>query len=742
MKKSFLAWIFALAMLLPACQAPADPSVSAPNSQSGSGSGPTDIIAPGGGSVNVGDKPACVHKDADNNEICDVCKESVIVTVDFLALNDLHGKFNDEEGSIGVDEMSTYFAQAKAKNPNTVLIASGDMWQGGGVSNITDGKIVTEWMNEMGFVSMSMGNHEYDWTRTKIEENAELANFPFLALNLYDEETNKRVEYCDASVMVEVGGVQIGVIGAIGDCESSIATDKREGLLFKTGAALTSLVKAEATALRANGADYIVYSLHGAYNDAGSPNEYSTTLSKGYVDLVFEAHTHQMYCEQDQYGVYHVQGGGYGSGLSQATVRINSVTGKPVGTTAKNISKSAYQSLDDHPIVARLMEKYADQIASVQEIIGYNDTARDRVALGQAVAQMYYKAGVEKWGTKYNGKTLIGGGGNLNIRAPGLLPKGTVKFGSLIDLLPFDNSLVLCEVKGSVLKSRFYDQTTATYPYYFYDAGFGKANIQDNETYCIVTDKWNSPYDANQLKEIELYDDVTYARHLLAEHIKKGGFGTMPEQTQGEFTSYSEIYATGNALEDNQVTTQTYRVCGQITEITTNYGTMTICWGEETLSVYSPNEYSTMTDKPEAGDFIILEGIIKKYKPSSGDAVVQMFKPNIISFQPLTTVKQAKEIGGELDAGESTADTYYILCEVKNVYNVTRGSMYVKDIGDTSDVEIHIYQLKDESGNAYGTLSNPPAAGDFIVVQAKLKHYQYSNGNTVIELSDATIYAM
>jgi glycosyltransferase involved in cell wall biosynthesis len=75
---------------------------------------------------------------------------------------------------------------------------------------------------------MTLGNHEYDWGEDYILENYELAEFPFLAINIYDNDTNKLVEYCQPSVMVEKSGVQIGIIGAIGDCYSSISADKVE----------------------------------------------------------------------------------------------------------------------------------------------------------------------------------------------------------------------------------------------------------------------------------------------------------------------------------------------------------------------------------------------------------------------------------------------------------------------------------------------------------------------------------
>ena len=134
----------------------------------------------------------------------------LIVYVDFYSINDLHGKFVDNDSQPGVDELTTYLKNAREKDDYAFFLSAGDMWQGGAESNITKGQIITDWMNELDFTSMTIGNHEFDWSSEYIKKNAEIAEFPFLAINIYDRQTNERVEYCDASVVVEAGGLQIG----------------------------------------------------------------------------------------------------------------------------------------------------------------------------------------------------------------------------------------------------------------------------------------------------------------------------------------------------------------------------------------------------------------------------------------------------------------------------------------------------------------------------------------------------
>ena len=224
------------------------------------------------------------HLDKNNDAYCDLCNEYVIVVIDFYVLNDLHGKFCDTDKQPGVDELGTYLKLMEDSDDNVVLMSSGDMWQGTSESNLTHGNMMTEWLNELGTVSMTFGNHEFDWNNSYIYENAELANYSFLAINIYDTATNTRATFATPSVVVERGGAKIGIIGAIGDCYSSISQDRVVGMEFKVGSALTSLVKAESERLRALGCDMIIYSIHdGLDSGEGDGQVSSSTFSRYYA---------------------------------------------------------------------------------------------------------------------------------------------------------------------------------------------------------------------------------------------------------------------------------------------------------------------------------------------------------------------------------------------------------------------------------------------------------------------------
>ncbi len=471
------------------------------------------------------------HADEDNNNLCDNCGLSVLVYVDFYSVNDLHGKIVDNDSQPGVDELTTYIKKARNRDDHMVLISAGDMWQGSAESNLTKGKLTTEWMNELGFVAMSLGNHEYDWGGQYIEANADLADFPFLAINVFDRDTNQRVEYCQPSVVVEAGELQVGIIGAIGDCYSSISADKVSDVYFKVGNELTDLVKTESDRLRNEGVDCIVYVLHDGYGQSGDNDKisssklasyYDVELSDGYVDVVFEAHTHQSYVLQDEYGVYHLQNGGDNSnGISHVELAINSVNGNVKTNLARHVSNSSYESLASDTIVENLLEKYADELKPAYEVLGSNSYERKSNYLKQLVANMYLEAGLERWGAEYD---IVLGGGFISVRSPYNLNAGDVNYAQLQTLLPFDNELVLCSIKGSDLLSKFIGTSNSNYYIAYSEYGKNvKNDIDSNATYYIITDTYSSLYGPNRLTEVARFDSGVYARDLVAEYIKNGG---------------------------------------------------------------------------------------------------------------------------------------------------------------------------------------------------------------------------
>ena len=439
-----------------------------------------------------------------------------VVNLEIYAFNDFHGNVIDSDTGVGLSR-TTALLKSKSLKGNTIFISQGDMWQGSAESNITRGALVTDWMNQNGFVSMTLGNHEFDWGEQPIIDASLQAEFPFLAINVYNRTTNQPVTYCQPSVIVEKNGAKIGIIGAIGDCYSSISASRVRDIYFKVGDELTTLVKNEAKKLKEAGCDMVIYSLH------DDDSAYDVSLSGEYVDLVLEGHTHQNYVRTDSKGIYHIQGGGYNKTIPYINFDLNIKTNKISVKETNAIYTKNYSRLIKDEETEALFAKYDSLIGQVREPLGTNAERRDSDYLRQLVADLYLEKGEEKWGTSYN---LFLGGGYVSCRSPYYLPKGEVSYADIYNLFPFDNDLVLCSVSGYYLSKQFV--FTENENYFVSYTSYGETNqerIDNNTIYFIVTDTYSSDYAPNNLTVIAKYsEEGYYARDMLKEYLIEGGF--------------------------------------------------------------------------------------------------------------------------------------------------------------------------------------------------------------------------
>ena len=438
-----------------------------------------------------------------------------IVNIELFALNDFHGNVQDSDTGLGISRTSTLLKSYPTNINNALYISQGDMWQGSAESNMTRGQLVNDWMGQLNFTSMTLGNHEFDWNSSFVRTNAGLAKFPYLGINVYDHATNQRVDYADASTTIEKNGAKIGIIGAIGDCYSSISASNVQDIYFKAGDELTNLVKNEAIRLRQQEqCDFIIYSLH------EDDENYNIELSN-YVDLVLEGHTHQNYVKTDSKGIYHIQSAGYNKTINYINIDINTTKDTFVINRTKSIYTNDYISYSKDAEAESLFTKYADVISGSTEVLGYNASYRNSTYLRQLVADLYLEYGQQKWGSSYN---IFLGGGYISCRSPYKLERGDVTYADLYTLFPFDNDLVLCSTTGYYLNKQFVN--TENENYYISYTTYGnnnKNNINNNTTYYLIADTYSSDYAANHLTVIDRYStDGFYARDMLAQYIRDG----------------------------------------------------------------------------------------------------------------------------------------------------------------------------------------------------------------------------
>jgi 5'-nucleotidase len=257
------------------------------------------------------------------------------ITLSIVGTNDLHGRlFTDEQGRGGLPVLGGYvdnLRAARAADGGAVLVLdAGDTFQGGIESNLSEGLMVVDAYNAIGYTALAVGNHDFDYgsvdprgplaewlpqqvhnppradMQGALKAAAARARFPFLAANIVDHATGTPVRWPNVapSAIVDAAGVRVGLIGMI------TATGLRQTLAAHVeGLAtlpLAPTVVAEARALRERGADIVVLATHagGWCGETADPHDLSSCdddaeifrlvreLPRGTLQAIVAGHTH------------------------------------------------------------------------------------------------------------------------------------------------------------------------------------------------------------------------------------------------------------------------------------------------------------------------------------------------------------------------------------------------------------------------------------------------------------------
>lgn len=296
--------------------------------------------------------------------------------IDLYSVNDFHGSFLENGSEIGMSKLGAFLKDQK--DNDAIILSAGDMWQGGVESNLTQGKIVVDAMNEIGFDAMTVGNHEFDWGLDVLEENINLMDFPMLAANGYEKETNTRFSFFKPYTIVEKNGVKVGIIGTGAESlPTDITYSVSKYLDFKEQIPIIKLYSDELKI--EHDCDAVILLAHdgGCYNYEGDPYLYeevcevSSLSNETYVDAIFLGHDHD-----EKSGKYkdipYAEGGSNGEYVSHIVLNFEKVGDdyQIVKSDVETISTAYSGRFDkEDDSITALLDKYADELAQADRVI-------------------------------------------------------------------------------------------------------------------------------------------------------------------------------------------------------------------------------------------------------------------------------------------------------------------------------------------------------------------------------------
>ena len=461
----------------------------------------------------------------------EIASEGDDVFFDFYEVSDFHGAVNydAEDKTIGLAKMADYFSKKREDNPGgTVVLSSGDMFQGSAESNLTRGYMVNYAMNVMGFEAMTLGNHEFDWSIDWLKKNHDLSvedyKIPYLGANIYDKATNDILDFLVPSTIITRKDYKIGIVGTMGDgSSSSIMKSLVENLEFKPE---FDIAKKEAKRLKEEeDCDIVVWSSH---RDVNELSQLGLAKTNG-IDVVFGGHTHENNPsdgESTTYidGIPFLETKNYGKGIAHARVTLDKTTKEIKEVFGEcDIEPYAYAGLEENLMVQKIMNAYNEKIEPIKsEVIGRTDAELDvsnNFTLTDLCVDTMSLVG-KKWAKENGDVKILAAFHNANGGIRANIPAGDISFGSVYKSFPFDNEVVVVKVAGKKLKSFFNQGNMGMWR----DTSvITKLTDLDalEEVYFVTTDFW--AMNAFKLKENDLIRTNIICRDAIAARIKAHG---------------------------------------------------------------------------------------------------------------------------------------------------------------------------------------------------------------------------
>lgn len=113
-----------------------------------------------------------------------------------LHTNDLHGQVLPKGERGGLVALGRRIREqrdrARVAGDAVLLLDAGDLFKGTPEGDLSDGQVVIEWMNHLGYDAVAVGNHDFDHGLEVTAKLAEAADFPLLAANLREVQGGQR----------------------------------------------------------------------------------------------------------------------------------------------------------------------------------------------------------------------------------------------------------------------------------------------------------------------------------------------------------------------------------------------------------------------------------------------------------------------------------------------------------------------------------------------------------------------
>jgi len=437
-------------------------------------------------------------------------------TVNIIHINDHHSHVESETYKLsfdgvetkvqlgGLPRVATKIKQLRSTLKNPLVLHAGDALQGTIFYTLYKGDVDVALMNMIGFDAFELGNHEFDDGETILAKFIKQANFPVIAANIDASQNHEIAGLFKPYLIKEIEGEKVAILG-INTLKTVHSSNPNKNVIFKDE--LETANKFIQT-LEKQGINKIIVLSHYGYHQ-----EINLAKQVAGIDIIVGGDSHTLLGDVKSLGltsegdyptivlsprnepVCIVQAWQYSYVVGKLEVEFNNkgqvdkCQGNPillVGSTKNKIiaNNPNIEIVKEDPAVAAKLAEYSSKIENLrQQIIGQaaDNLWHIRIPgthptgakltngsyIAPIVAEAFFQQ-LDKVGFEPDIAIQNGGGVRAN------LLKGNITIDNVYNLLPFNNTLYILNMKGSEIKqvledavSHIWDDggSTGAFPY-------------------------------------------------------------------------------------------------------------------------------------------------------------------------------------------------------------------------------------------------------------------------------------
>lgn len=366
--------------------------------------------------------------------------ETTKITI--IHTNDTHARLEGTASELGFAKIATLIKEAKAANPNTLVLDAGDTLHGMPIVNISKGENAIKVLETAGYDYMTLGNHDFNYGKERLLELKDMTSVEMLSANIL----NEKGEYLFTPYVIkEVSGVKVGIFG-LTTPETAYKTSPTnvEGLTFADSIEVSKKMVEELK----DKTDVIIALAHIGLDESSVITSKAIAEAVDGIDVIIDGHSHTLLETGNLVNnTLIAQTGSYDQNLGYVNLEVQN--GEVVNKTAELLKAGAAAETVADADLAKLIDEIKvanqpvfDKVVAKTDI--YLDGVRANVRtketnLGNLSADAVRAAAGADIG-------LVNGG---NIRVD--IQPGDITFGRVAELFPFGNTVQVKKITGEDL---------------------------------------------------------------------------------------------------------------------------------------------------------------------------------------------------------------------------------------------------------------------------------------------------